>query len=361
MKNSFKGKDSDYFQSKNSTVQLDNTNKSELSNISNKPNNKSSNYLLGSIKQIDIEKKGNQSLILPNKSSLGGINKNSSIKKNYSIKEVGLPKLKSSNSNIKKTISNSSINTGEKKIESKKSVKFNEPISNFNNKNNNENKDNFNNSKQNNLSNKLETTEEQDEFLSKFNKGNMMVVVRKRPLNARELQYNSSDLIKVVPPEQITVLDVNFSGNKQVSNKNQNYFFDYAFDENSEQFDIYNKTAKYLIPSVMEGYNATILAYGATGCGKTFTMVGCDGNEGIMVRSLAELFILKEKMEANGNEVKIFMTYVEVYNETILDLMVDKSESNPLELYEDSRKNIIINGVTEKYVNNSNEVFKLLE
>ena len=91
-------------------------------------------------------------------------------------------------------------------------------------------------------------------------------------------------------------------------------------------------------------------------------MVGTDTDEGIMVRSVADLFILKEKAEKEeGSEIKISMSYIEVYNETILDLMVDKSESIPLEIYDVSGgKNQIINGVTEIYVKSSNQVFDLL-
>lgn len=205
---------------------------------------------------------------------------------------------------------------------------------------------------------------EENLVLNKFNKGNMLVVVRKRPLNKRELTYNTVDLVKIVGEDQVSVLDTNYASsanqNKTTMPKNQHFFYDYAFDENSSQEEVYKKTTKFLLQGVLEGYNATVLAYGATGCGKTYTMVGSDSNEGIMVRSVADLFELKEKVEALGNDVKISMTYVEVYNENILDLMTDKKDSAPLELFEDSSKKMIINGVTEIFVNNSNEVFKLL-
>lgn len=207
------------------------------------------------------------------------------------------------------------------------------------------------------------SNEDKDQILSKFNKANMLVVVRKRPLNKRELEINPATVIQISNGEQVTLLDTESIMNPiagKTMPKHQHFFFDYAFDEDVSQEEIYMKTTKFLLQGVIDGYNATVLAYGATGCGKTYTMVGSPDNEGIMVRSLADLFMLKDKGEAEGKEIKISVSYVEIYNETILDLMVEKSQSTPLELYEDPSKSIIINGVNEIIVNNAEEVFKLL-
>ena len=54
----------------------------------------------------------------------------------------------------------------------------------------------------------------------------------------------------------------------------QNYSFDYVYDECSTQEFVYENTAKTAVLSVLEGYNSTILAYGQTGTGKTFTVFG---------------------------------------------------------------------------------------
>lgn len=216
--------------------------------------------------------------------------------------------------------------------------------------------------------------EKEENILSKFNKGNMLVAVRLRPLNNKELSLNLSPVIQITNNEQVTVLNINsvLNSNKNseytfnnsighVNNKHQHFFFDYAFDEDSSQNDIYLKTTKFLLKGVLDGYNATVLAYGATGCGKTYTMVGESNNEGIMVRSLADLFKLKDECESNEDkDIKISMSYIEIYNETVLDLMVTKSNSHSLELYEDNNKLTIINGVSEIVVNNAQEVFKLL-
>jgi hypothetical protein len=54
--------------------------------------------------------------------------------------------------------------------------------------------------------------------------------------------------------------------------KDQTFAFDRVFDENTTQGDVYEQTTKPLLDSVLDGYNATVFAYGATGCGKTHTI-----------------------------------------------------------------------------------------
>ena len=54
--------------------------------------------------------------------------------------------------------------------------------------------------------------------------------------------------------------------------KDQTFAFDRVFDENTTQGDVYESTTKNLLDSVLDGFNATVFAYGATGCGKTHTI-----------------------------------------------------------------------------------------
>lgn len=70
------------------------------------------------------------------------------------------------------------------------------------------------------------------------------------------------------------------------------FTFDHIFNEESNQDDIFNSVANPLIEDVLEGYNATIFAYGQTASGKTFTMEGVPGGEaiGIIPRSIQSLF-----------------------------------------------------------------------
>lgn len=73
-------------------------------------------------------------------------------------------------------------------------------------------------------------------------------------------------------------------------NREKQYSFDYVYDQNSTSLDIYNTTAKKFIADLMEGYNFSVFAYGATGAGKTYTMMGNEANPGIMKNSIEDLF-----------------------------------------------------------------------
>jgi len=74
------------------------------------------------------------------------------------------------------------------------------------------------------------------------------------------------------------------------THKNKIFRFDHVFGKHSTQPEVYNNTGSPIVESVLNGYNGTIFAYGATGSGKTYTMVGEDGALGIMVRTLNSIF-----------------------------------------------------------------------
>ena len=71
--------------------------------------------------------------------------------------------------------------------------------------------------------------------------------------------------------------------------------FDYVYDQDSTQDFVYENTAKHTVMSSLEGYNATLLAYGQTGTGKTYTMEGFQfsgkhPDRGIVPRTMEEIF-----------------------------------------------------------------------
>ena len=71
------------------------------------------------------------------------------------------------------------------------------------------------------------------------------------------------------------------------------------------QKEVYEATTASLVQDVLNGHNATVFAYGATGAGKTFTMVGTPDQPGIMVRALNDLFRAKEQSEDRKYEVSL--------------------------------------------------------
>ena len=98
------------------------------------------------------------------------------------------------------------------------------------------------------------------------------------------------------------------------------------------------------------------MAYGATGSGKTYTMVGKGENVGLMIRSIRDLFNFVNSQQNKVYNIKI--TYIEVYNEILKDLLSDKKTSP--EIRTDPTKGVILQGAECVRVNNENEAFKLI-
>lgn len=190
-----------------------------------------------------------------------------------------------------------------------------------------------------------------------FKKNEMVVAVRCRPFNNREKDYNDMNVIKIDSGSIVTVMDImkNEEANRNKV-KEQQYAFDYAFDRDASQSTVYESTTQFLLKDVVEGFNATVLAYGATGAGKTYTMVGSPENPGVMVRSLSDIFKYIDAKDQKDFKIKI--TYVEVYNETIRDLLSDNIEV--LEMREDPIKGVSLIGANETFVSSASEVFRCL-
>ena len=190
------------------------------------------------------------------------------------------------------------------------------------------------------------------------NSYNILVAVRVRPLNKKEELISTDETITVENKNVILLKDPNgYINPNNIRTKEQYLAFDYAFDKNETQENIFINTTKFLIKDVVNGYNATVFAYGATGAGKTYTMLGNDENPGIMPYTLKELF--EEIKLYPEREFKIKLWYLEIYNENIRDLLTNNSEN--LELREDPIRGLIVNGIIEKETNTSEDILSLLK
>ncbi|KHN94542.1 kinesin [Metarhizium album ARSEF 1941] len=141
--------------------------------------------------------------------------------------------------------------------------------------------------------------------------------------------------------------------------KDQVFAFDRVFDENTTQSDVYEGTTKSLLDSVLDGYNATVFAYGATGCGKTHTITGTAQHPGIIFLTMQELF---EKIEERSQEksTELSLSYLEIYNETIRDLLVPGGSQGGLMLREDSNQAVTVFGLTSHHPRNVQEVMDMI-
>ncbi|EPX73981.1 kinesin-like protein Klp5 [Schizosaccharomyces octosporus yFS286] len=139
------------------------------------------------------------------------------------------------------------------------------------------------------------------------------------------------------------------------------YAFDRVFDETAPQQSVYEQTARPLLDNILDGFNSTVFAYGATGCGKTHTITGTNEDPGIVYLTLKELF---ERMDDLKDEkvFNIHVSYLEIYNETIRDLLTEQpfSQSKPLTLREDADRRITVPGLTSLSPTTLEEVMEIV-
>ena len=132
---------------------------------------------------------------------------------------------------------------------------------------------------------------------------NMKVVVRVRPANNMEIAKQSSTSVRVMD-ERMLVFDPKddsidyLSSNRRRKQpqfltrraRDLRFMFDRVFDHVSSNRDVFEHTTKTIVEGVLGGYNCTVFAYGATGAGKTFTMLGDQSNPGVMFLTMMELY-----------------------------------------------------------------------
>lgn len=141
--------------------------------------------------------------------------------------------------------------------------------------------------------------------------------------------------------------------------KDQTFGFDRVFDENTTQGDVYEATTRGLLDSVLDGYNATVFAYGATGCGKTHTITGTAQQPGIIFLTMQELF---EKIGERSDEkhTEVSLSYLEIYNETIRDLLVPGGSKQGLMLREDANQAVSVAGLSSHHPKDVQEVMDMI-
>ncbi|XP_022977213.1 kinesin-like protein KIN-8B isoform X5 [Cucurbita maxima] len=171
----------------------------------------------------------------------------------------------------------------------------------------------------------------------------LTVAVKCRPLRHKE---RGRDIVQVIESKEVLILDPDLSKDylDRIRNrtKEKKYCFDHAFGPDSTNLEVYTKSISSIIPEVVQGLNVTVFAYGSTGSGKTYTMVGTKDDPGLMVLSLHTVFDLI-KMDKRADEFEVTCSYLEVYNEIIYDLL--EKSSGHLELREDPEEGITVAGL----------------
>ncbi|XP_029618650.1 centromere-associated protein E isoform X9 [Salmo trutta] len=170
------------------------------------------------------------------------------------------------------------------------------------------------------------------------------VCVRVRPLIEREeTAAESAEPVKLYwKTDKKTIHQVDDG------NLTKNFSFDRVFRAEETTLQLYQELAKPLVVSTVEGYNGTIFAYGQTSSGKTFTMMGSSLTPGVIPLAMEDVFHTIKTCPKK--EFLLRVSYLEIYNETVTDLLCDSWKRKPLEIREGNNKNVYVADLTEELV-----------
>ncbi|GAX21154.1 centromeric protein E [Fistulifera solaris] len=142
-----------------------------------------------------------------------------------------------------------------------------------------------------------------------------------------------------------------------VPGRTHTYTLDHVYGPEATTEALFDRSVLGLVHAAMDGYHTSVLAYGQTSTGKTFTMTGTPNHPGLIPLSIQECFkYLKHRKQ--GREYLLRVSYLEVYKEHIRDLLA--ASAVPIRLF-DSNDGLVIKGLQEEVVTSPEEVFALLE
>ncbi|VTJ60932.1 kinesin-like protein KIF2C isoform X2 [Marmota monax] len=190
------------------------------------------------------------------------------------------------------------------------------------------------------------------------------VCVRKRPLNKQELAKKEIDVISVPSKCLLLVHEPKLKVDLTKYLENQAFCFDFAFDETASNEVVYRFTARPLVQTIFEGGKATCFAYGQTGSGKTHTMGGDlsgkaqNASKGIYAMASRDVFLLKNQSRYRNLGLEVYVTFFEIYNGKLFDLLNKKAK---LRVLEDGKQQVQVVGLQEHLVNSAEDVIKMID
>ncbi|XP_059646666.1 kinesin-like protein KIN-5C [Cornus florida] len=205
---------------------------------------------------------------------------------------------------------------------------------------------------------------------------NVQVLLRCRPFSEDELRNNAPQVVTCNDYQREVAVSQNIAG-KHIDRV---FTFDKVFGPSAQQKDLYEQAVIPIVHEVLEGFNCTIFAYGQTGTGKTYTMEGeCKRSKsgpngelppeaGVIPRAVKQIF---DTLEGQNAEYSVKVTFLELYNEEITDLLapeelsrvvaLEDKQKKQLPLMEDGKGGVLVRGLEEEIVTSANEIFTLLE
>ncbi|KAH9361061.1 hypothetical protein HPB48_002923 [Haemaphysalis longicornis] len=175
------------------------------------------------------------------------------------------------------------------------------------------------------------------------------------PPNAQEKKMGFMTAVEVVPDRKEILVNDRLPQERAIR---KSFIFDQVFGPEAKQVDVYQAVMGSTIAEVMMGYNCTVFA-GAVNANLSWAE---DPSAGIIPRTLQQLF---EELQSQDLEFTIRVSFLELYNEELFDLLSAHGDTSRLKIYGDSTKkasgSVIVQGLEEITVHNREEVFFILE
>ena len=178
----------------------------------------------------------------------------------------------------------------------------------------------------------------------------VQVALRIRPLNSEERQAGSTVCIEMTQAKnQIRVFQSDRSPYCQYFRVDKHFIFDQLFPQHSDQEDVFEGVGMPMVTACMDGFNTCIFCYGMTGSGKTFSMTGSKERPGLSSRIFNAIFerVDDRKAQDSNFDSEITVSYVEIYNENLKDLLGKSGFNRTLEIRENAADGVHVKGLTE--------------
>ncbi|CAI7580295.1 hypothetical protein N7533_009876 [Penicillium manginii] len=178
------------------------------------------------------------------------------------------------------------------------------------------------------------------------------VIARFRPQNKVELASGGQPIVHFEGEESCMITSQEGSGD---------FTFDRVFPMDSAQRDIFDFSVRPTVDDILNGYNGTVFAYGQTGAGKSYTMMGSDIDDdvgkGVIPRIVEQVFASILTSPSNI-EYTVRVSYMEIYMERIRDLLVPQNDNLPV--HEEKNRGVYVKGLLEVYVSSVQEVYEVM-
>ncbi|KAM8712863.1 hypothetical protein ACLKA7_013229 [Drosophila subpalustris] len=191
------------------------------------------------------------------------------------------------------------------------------------------------------------------------------VAVRVRPFNRREIELGTKCIVEM--EKQQTILQNPPSMEKMERKQPKTFAFDHCFyslnpedDSFASQETVFDCVGRDILDNAFQGYNACIFAYGQTGSGKSYTMMGSQESKGIIPRLCDKLFSAIANKSTPELMYKVEVSYMEIYNEKVHDLLDPKPNKQSLKVREHNVLGPYVDGLSQLAVSSFQDIDNLM-